>query len=108
MSSDLELLDRRAVCSLFGGIHPATLYRGIRVGRFPRPVKVGASSRWLRYEVETCLAAMVNARPAADLHEWTERVSNGECPPPIEVEGRRLIHASELMISRGRLSLQPD
>ena len=45
MQSDLELLDRRAVCSLFGGIHPASLYRGIRARRFPKPVKVGALSR---------------------------------------------------------------
>jgi predicted DNA-binding transcriptional regulator AlpA len=48
MQSDLELLDRRAVCSLFGGIHPATLYRHVRSGTVPRPVKVGALSRWLR------------------------------------------------------------
>jgi hypothetical protein len=39
MASDLELLDRRAVCSLFGGIHPATLYRHVRTGTIARPVK---------------------------------------------------------------------
>jgi len=25
-----DLLDRRAVCAAFGGIHPATLYRHVR------------------------------------------------------------------------------
>jgi hypothetical protein len=33
-----DLLDRRAVCQFFGGtkpLNPATLYRGIRKGRYP-------------------------------------------------------------------------
>jgi predicted DNA-binding transcriptional regulator AlpA len=37
------LLDRGEVCRFFGGtkpIDPATLYRGIRDGRFPRPVRL--------------------------------------------------------------------
>jgi hypothetical protein len=36
------LLDRAEVCLFFGGtkpIDPATLYRGIRKGRYPSPVK---------------------------------------------------------------------
>jgi predicted DNA-binding transcriptional regulator AlpA len=61
-----ELLDRRAACEFFGGTRPinaATLYRGIRKGRYPRPVKVGpGTSRWLRAEVEAALAAMVAGR----------------------------------------------
>jgi predicted DNA-binding transcriptional regulator AlpA len=61
-----ELLDRDAVRVLFGGSRPidaSTLYRGIRKGRYPRPVKVGpGSSRWLRSECEAALAAMVQGR----------------------------------------------
>ena len=57
-----ELLDRDAVCAFFGGtrpINPATLYRGVRKGRDPKPVKVGpGSSRWLRHECEAALQAM--------------------------------------------------
>jgi predicted DNA-binding transcriptional regulator AlpA len=63
-----ELLDRPAVCRLFGGTRPinaATLYRGIRAGRFPAPVKIGASARWLRAECEAALAAMIARRAAA-------------------------------------------
>jgi predicted DNA-binding transcriptional regulator AlpA len=60
------LLDRSAVCEFFGGtrsINPATLYRGIRNGRYPRPIKVGpGSSRWLRSECEAALQAMVDGR----------------------------------------------
>ena len=61
-----NLLDRREVCCFFGGnrpLNPATLYRGIRQGRYPAPVKVGpGSSRWLRRECEAALAAMSDTR----------------------------------------------
>ena len=53
-----DLLDRRATTEFFGGtkpLHAATLYRGIRAGRYPRPVKVGALSRWLRSECEAAI-----------------------------------------------------
>ena len=57
-----ELLDRREVCRFFGGtkpLDPATLYRGIRKGRYPAPVKVGpGSSRWLRSECEAALTGV--------------------------------------------------
>jgi predicted DNA-binding transcriptional regulator AlpA len=60
-----HLLDKGEVCRYFGGSKPinvATLYRGIRQGRYPRPVKVGGLSRWLRCECEQVLQAMVNGR----------------------------------------------
>jgi predicted DNA-binding transcriptional regulator AlpA len=61
-----DLLDRREVCRFFGGtrpLNPATLYRGIRRGHFPAPVKVGpGSSRWLRSECEAALQAMAEGR----------------------------------------------
>jgi len=66
MTNNSVLLDRAETCRFFGGtrpIHPATLYRGIREGRFPRPVKVGpGSSRWLRAECEAALQGMVEGR----------------------------------------------
>jgi predicted DNA-binding transcriptional regulator AlpA len=61
----MDLLDRDAACAFFGGTRPinvATLYRGIRHGRYPRPVKVGGSSRWLRSECEASLQVMVEGR----------------------------------------------
>jgi predicted DNA-binding transcriptional regulator AlpA len=57
-----ELLDRSAVCEYFGGIHPATLYRHVRAGRVPKPVKVGSLSRWLRTECEASLQNMLDQR----------------------------------------------
>jgi predicted DNA-binding transcriptional regulator AlpA len=60
-----HLLDRMGVCRMFGGnrpINPATLYRKIREGVLPKPVKIGGSSRWLRSECEAALQAMVDGR----------------------------------------------
>jgi predicted DNA-binding transcriptional regulator AlpA len=61
-----DLLDRAETCRFFGGskpIDPATLYRGIRQGRYPRPVKIGpGSSRWLRSECESALRSMIEVR----------------------------------------------
>jgi predicted DNA-binding transcriptional regulator AlpA len=60
-----NLLDRMGVCRMFGGNRPinaATLYRGIRQRRYPKPVKIGGSSRWLRSECEAALQAMVDGR----------------------------------------------
>ena len=60
------LLDRGEVCRLFGGTRPlnaSTLYRGIRAGRYPRPIKVGpGTSRWLLAECEAVLRKMTEAR----------------------------------------------
>jgi predicted DNA-binding transcriptional regulator AlpA len=62
----MQLLDKREVCVFFGGtkpINPSSLYRGIRQGRYPKPVKVGpGSSRWLRSECEAALRSMVEGR----------------------------------------------
>jgi predicted DNA-binding transcriptional regulator AlpA len=60
-----DLLDRPAVCRFFGGNRPinsATLYRGIRRGRYPKPIKIGGLSRWLRAECETSLRSMIAGR----------------------------------------------
>lgn len=57
-----HLLDRRKVCLFFGSINPSTLYRQIKKGLLPPPIKLGGSSRWLRSECEAALASLVEAR----------------------------------------------
>ena len=43
--------------------YASTLYRGIRKGRYPKPLKVSpGSSRWLRDECEAALRSMVEGR----------------------------------------------
>jgi predicted DNA-binding transcriptional regulator AlpA len=64
-TNSVRLLDQEAVCSMLGGsrpIHVSSLYRYIRQGVMPRPVHIGASSRWVRTEVEAALAKMMEAR----------------------------------------------
>jgi predicted DNA-binding transcriptional regulator AlpA len=62
----MEMFDRAEVCRFFGGTRPlnaSTLYRGIKQGRYPKPIKVGpGSSRWLRSECEAALQVMVEVR----------------------------------------------
>ncbi len=61
-----DLLDRAVVCRYFGGDRPinaATFYRGVRKGRYPKPIHVGpGSSRWLRAECEVALQAIIEGR----------------------------------------------
>jgi predicted DNA-binding transcriptional regulator AlpA len=60
---DDKLLDRKATQNLFGGISAATLWRGIKQGRFPKPIHISAQvRRWDRSECELALQAMVNGR----------------------------------------------
>jgi predicted DNA-binding transcriptional regulator AlpA len=63
MQSTDHLMDRREVCEWFGGIHPSTLWRGIREGRFPAPIHIGPQlRRWSRADCETALRTMTEAR----------------------------------------------
>jgi predicted DNA-binding transcriptional regulator AlpA len=63
MPDELKLLDRRAVCALFGDIDASTLYRGIQNGRFPAPIKPGrGTARWLRNECEAALRQIAAER----------------------------------------------
>jgi predicted DNA-binding transcriptional regulator AlpA len=59
-SESSDLLDEQAVCATLGGsrpIHPSTLYRGIRAGTYPKPVKIGKkTNRWLKSEVTAVIA----------------------------------------------------
>jgi predicted DNA-binding transcriptional regulator AlpA len=58
-----DLLDIEAVCAYFGGLDPSTIYRNIRRGVIPAPIRVTANtSRWLRSECERALAAMMARR----------------------------------------------
>jgi predicted DNA-binding transcriptional regulator AlpA len=58
-----ELLSKRDVCRLLGNIHPSTLWRGIKAGRYPRPIHVSTQvRRWDRNEVELVLRRMMETR----------------------------------------------
>jgi hypothetical protein len=60
---DDDLMDEAATCRFYGGIHPATLWRGIKAGRYARPFKVAPNvNRWLRCENEAARQALIAAR----------------------------------------------
>jgi predicted DNA-binding transcriptional regulator AlpA len=66
MRDDDELLDEAAACKFIGGskpIHPATLWRGVKAGRYSPPVHVGPNIvRWLRPELERDRERMIAER----------------------------------------------
>lgn len=63
---DDELLDAEAACRFIGGsrpINPATLYRGIRSGIYPKPIKItGTASRWRKSELAAAIERRIGAR----------------------------------------------
>ena len=62
---DIELVDADEACRILGGSRPlnrATLYRAVASGRFPRPIKVGMSSRWVKAELFAVLKALIADR----------------------------------------------
>jgi predicted DNA-binding transcriptional regulator AlpA len=61
-----DLMGMREVCQLFGGakkpIDPSTLYRGMKSGRFPKPIKFSRNMvRWRRGECEAALQKIIDA-----------------------------------------------
>ena len=68
-----DLLDVNEACRLIGGtkpINPSTLWRGIKAGRYSRPIKIGPqSARWRRSELEADINRMIAERDGAKLAE---------------------------------------
>lgn len=60
------LLDEKAACRLIGGtkpINPATLWRGIKAGRYSKPIKISPNGRrWLRREILADLQTLAAER----------------------------------------------
>jgi predicted DNA-binding transcriptional regulator AlpA len=42
------------------GFSRATIYRRVAAGVFPRPVKIGGSTRWLRREIDAWLEGLAS------------------------------------------------
>jgi predicted DNA-binding transcriptional regulator AlpA len=65
---DDELLDEAATCRFFGGtkpINPATLWRGVKKGRYSKPIRISDQAvRWRRSELQDDIDRMVAERDA--------------------------------------------
>lgn len=61
MSNLLEdkLVDMTFITS-YSGMTDKWFYKLIQQGRFPKPIKMGRSSRWLKSEVEEWLAKQIS------------------------------------------------
>ena len=57
-------LDRREVLALLN-VRRTTLYRLVTKGDFPKPIKIGSRSLWLRREVLAWIEERAAARTAA-------------------------------------------
>ena len=61
-----ELLDQEAACKFIGGtkpINPATLWRGVKDGRYSKPIKISAQAvRWRRSELQADIERMIAER----------------------------------------------
>lgn len=62
-----DLVDESEACRIVGGantpIHRSTLYRQIRAGHIPKPLKIcGHSNRWIRGELLDYLRQAAEAR----------------------------------------------
>ncbi|WP_395647979.1 helix-turn-helix transcriptional regulator [Terricaulis sp.] len=69
-SETIDLVGEAAARAIIGGaetpISRATLWRGVKAGRYPRPLKVGLSSnRWKRGELLAVLEKAAAAREVA-------------------------------------------
>ena len=65
--SDTDLVDEAIACRMIGGsctpIHRSTLWRGINVGRYPKPIKISASAnRWRVGELRRAIDAFFAER----------------------------------------------
>lgn len=63
MSSSV-LIDDKAVAEMFGISRP-TVWRRVSDGEFPRPIKIGGSTRWRKDEMEAVIERASEARGAA-------------------------------------------
>lgn len=60
-----DALDTLPAVVAVTGLAKPTIYKLIKAGGFPRPVKCGSASRWLRSEIRGWIASKVAERDAA-------------------------------------------
>ncbi len=57
MNNDTStLLDVTQVATM-AGLHRATVFKLVSAGKFPKPIKLGRSTRWVKYELLAWIAA---------------------------------------------------
>jgi predicted DNA-binding transcriptional regulator AlpA len=64
-SSALQVLFTFAILAAYVAMGRSRIYALINEGKFPRPLKIGRSSRWLKSEIDTWISEQVAARHGA-------------------------------------------
>lgn len=59
----IQLIPLRDVERILG-VGKSTIYAQVQSGKLPKPVKVGASTRWARHEIEAVALSYLAARDA--------------------------------------------
>jgi predicted DNA-binding transcriptional regulator AlpA len=68
----IAFLDIRAVCCKIGGsrpVDPSTVYRKVKAGILPKPIKLGRVARWREDEIDEVLHDLASARDQAQPEE---------------------------------------
>ncbi len=63
--SHQNLLSLSSLIEYLDGRSRASIYRDVSEGRLPPPIKLGASSRWLKSEIDAKLAEAADRRGEA-------------------------------------------
>jgi predicted DNA-binding transcriptional regulator AlpA len=65
MIANTDLIDVNELARMLGGVSKATIWRGVKEGRFPRPIKIGKFlCRWSRAEAQAYLDRLMAERAA--------------------------------------------
>lgn len=66
-ASALHVLFTFAILAAYVAMGRSRIYALIDEGKFPRPIKIGRSSRWLKSEIDTWIDEQVAARQSAQI-----------------------------------------
>lgn len=66
-SSALQVLFTFAILAAYVAMGRSRIYALINEGKFPRPLKIGRSSRWLKSEIDMWISEQVAARQSAQI-----------------------------------------
>jgi len=66
-SSALQVLFTFAILAAYVAMGRSRIYALIDEDKFPRPIKIGRSSRWLKSEIDSWIAEQVAARQSAQI-----------------------------------------
>jgi prophage regulatory protein len=99
-----RLLDLDGVRDARGGAGKSTVYRDIREGRLPPPLKLGRSSLWPEYEIELINGAIIGGASDEQIKVLVKELlaARSSLWPRYEISGDQIrARVEELQAARG-------